>query len=443
MAVSPNLPRASWGNYPAEPQELQLLRTRHAPLPLRDGVSHLPYGQGRSYGDSCLNTGGVLLGTSALDHFIAFDDTTGVLTCEGGVTLAAIIDLALPRGWFLPVTPGTKFVSLGGAIANDVHGKNHHSAGTLGAHVVSFELLTSDGQRRPCSPSENAGLFAATIGGLGLTGLITQATIRLAPAPSAFLKGQSIKFGNLDEFFALSEASVPDYAYTVSWIDCLGTGASLGRGIFMRANIASADDVAASGVKPRAGLPLAVPIMPPLSLVNQLTLRPFNWAYYNRQQAEQVDKLWHYNSFHYPLDAISHWNRIYGPKGLLQYQCVVPRADERAVSRALFAEIAKSGQGSFLVVFKTFGPRVSPGLLSFPMEGATLALDFPIRGASTFALLDRLDAIVSEAGGRIYAAKDARMSAGAFLHAYPRLEEFRKFIDPRFSSNFERRVIGK
>lgn len=443
MGETQHLSRASWGNYPAEPQALELLRDRHAALPLRDGVSYLPYGQGRSYGDSCLNTGGVLLGTSALDHFIGFDEATGVLTCEGGVTLAAIIDLVLPRGWFLPVTPGTKFVSLGGAIANDVHGKNHHSAGTLGAHVVSFELLTSDGQRRLCSPSENADLFAATIGGLGLTGLITQASIRLVPAPSSFLKGQSIKFANLDGFFALSDASVSDYDYTVSWIDCLGSGASLGRGIFMRANIASADDVAVAGATPRAGLPLAVPVMPPLSLVNQLTLRPFNWAYYNRQQAEQVDKLWHYNAFHYPLDAISHWNRIYGPKGLLQYQCVVPRADERAVSRALLAEIAKSGQGSFLVVFKTFGARVSPGLLSFPMEGATLALDFPIRGASTFALLDRLDAIVSEAGGRIYAAKDARVGKGAFLRAYPRLEEFRKFIDPRFSSNFERRVMGK
>ncbi len=443
MRVETDIARASWGNYPAESQRLTLLRDRHAPLPLEGDESVLPYGQGRSYGDSCLNTGGLLLGTQALDRFIYFDDATGVLTCEAGVTLAAIIDLALPRGWFLPVTPGTKFVSLGGAIANDVHGKNHHREGTLGAHVISFELLTSDGARRLCSPSENAEVFAATIGGLGLTGLVTSATIQLKRVASAFLSGRSIKFGNLDEFFSLSETFVGSHEYTVSWIDCLSAGDALGRGIFMCANQATADEVAAAGAKAGRHLPLTVPIMPPLSLVNQLTLKPFNWAYYHRQYTSDVARLWHYNSFHYPLDAIANWNRIYGPKGLLQYQCVVPRADQQAVSRALLAEISRSGQGSFLVVFKTFGARASPGLLSFPMEGATLALDFPIRGLSTFALLDRLDAIVVEAGGRIYPAKDARMSGETFQRGYPRLSEFLPFIDPRFSSAFERRVMRK
>jgi FAD/FMN-containing dehydrogenase len=443
MRVETDIARASWGNYPAESQKITLLRDRHAPLPLEGSESLLPYGQGRSYGDSCLNTGGLLLGTQALDRFISFDDVSGVLTCEAGVTLAAIIDLVLPRGWFLPVTPGTKFVSLGGAIANDVHGKNHHREGTLGAHVLSFELLTSDGARRLCSRDENAELFAATIGGLGLTGLVTSATIQLKRAASAFLSGRSIKFGNLDEFFSLSETYVGSHEYTVSWIDCLGAGDALGRGIFMCANLATADEVAAAGAKAGRSLPLAVPIMPPISLVNQLTLKPFNWAYYNRQLTSEVTRLWHYNSFHYPLDAIANWNRIYGPKGLLQYQCVVPLADQQAVSRALLAEISRSGQGSFLVVFKTFGARQSPGLLSFPMEGATLALDFPIRGSSTFALLDRLDAIVVEAGGRIYPAKDARMSAKTFQRGYPRLPEFMPFIDPRFSSLFERRVMRK
>jgi FAD/FMN-containing dehydrogenase len=293
-----------------------------------------------------------------------------------------------------------------------------------------------------CSPAENADLFAATIGGLGLTGLITFATVQLKHAPTAFLSGRSVKFGHLDEFFSLSADALEDHEYTVSWIDCLASGDALGRGIFMAANLASADEVAASGAKAGRALPLAVPVMPPISLVNRLTLKPFNWAYYHRQQAEIVERLWHYNSFHYPLDAIAHWNRIYGPKGLLQYQCVVPVAAQRDVSKALLSEISRSGQGSFLVVFKTFGSRVSPGLLSFPMEGATLALDFPIRDASTFALLDRLDAIVAAAGGRVYPAKDARMSSETFTRGYPQLDTFLKFVDPRFSSGFARRVMG-
>lgn len=417
------------------------MRSRHGELDLPDGEAVLPYGAGRSYGDSCLNTGGLLLGMGALDHFISFDHESGLLACESGVTLAAIIDLALPHGWFLPVTPGTKFVTLGGAIANDVHGKNHHREGTLGAHIVSLELLTSDGARHICSANENADLLAATIGGLGLTGLVISATIQLKRMATPFLSGKSIKFENLDEFFTLSEAASEEYEYTVSWIDCLSAGAALGRGIFLAANPASAEEVRDNGTKEPRLLPLAVPVMPPISLVNQLTLKPFNWAYYHRQRAREIARLWHYKSFHYPLDAIAHWNRIYGPKGLLQYQCVVPVANQEVVSRALLEEISRSGQGSFLVVFKTFGAKASPGLLSFPMEGATLALDFPIRGPSTFALLDRLDGIVVEAGGRIYPAKDARMSGETFRRGYPRLEEFLKFIDPRFSSSFERRVM--
>jgi FAD/FMN-containing dehydrogenase len=435
-----DMKRASWGQYPADPQRLFKPGNRHGRLLPEGTETVLGYGRGRSYGDSCLNTGGVLIGSDALDHFIAFDDEAGLLTCEAGVTFADVIALALPRGWFLPVTPGTKFVTVAGAIANDVHGKNHHREGTFGGHVVSFELATSDGLRRICSTTENADLFAATIGGLGLTGFITQATIQLKRAPSAVLTGQSIKFNNVEEFFDLATEAHESHEYTVSWIDCLGSGATLGRGIFMQANMASPDE--AKAAKLDKGLPLAVPLTPPLSLVNKLTLKPFNWAYYHRQQAKIVKKLWSINAFHYPLDAIANWNRIYGPKGLLQHQCVVPVSDQREVSRALLGEISRSGQGSFLVVFKTFGSRPSPGMLSFPMEGATLALDFPIRGQSTFTLLDRLDAIVVEAGGRVYPAKDARMSASTFQHGYPRLDAFRKFVDPRFSSSFAHRVMG-
>jgi FAD/FMN-containing dehydrogenase len=431
---------ASWGGYPKVVQAFRLLRDLHAELRLGEGETALPFGNGRSYGDSCLNDGGVLIGLSPLDRFIAFDAETGLLQCEAGVLLADIIELTLPQGWFLPVTPGTKFVTVGGAIANDVHGKNHHRAGTFGCHVRAFELLRSDGTRLVCSPDENAGHFAATIGGLGLTGVVTRATLQLKRAGSAFLEGEQIKFGGLDEFFALSAASAASHEYVVSWIDCLGSGTSLGRGLFLRANVLSASEADARKAKAPPVLPLAVPLTPPLSLVNGLTLRAFNAAFYNRQRAREVPKLWHYNSFHYPLDAIANWNRIYGPKGFLQYQCVVPAKDQRAVSEALLGEISRSGQGSFLVVFKVFGDVPPPGLLSFPMAGTTLALDFPIKGPSTFALMDRLDAIVVEAGGRIYPAKDARMSPDTFRRGYPKFEEFRTFVDPRLSSSFARRV---
>ncbi|MDR3499381.1 MAG: FAD-binding oxidoreductase [Parvibaculum sp.] len=432
----------SWGGYPKAAQTFRNVRDRHAALSLPPDGTALAFGNGRSYGDVCLNDGGTLLGMRGLDRFISFDAETGVLECEAGVLLADIIDIALPKGWFLPVTPGTKFVTVGGAIANDVHGKNHHREGTFGRHVLAFELLRSDGGRRVCSAGENADLFATTIGGLGLTGVVTWARLQLKRMGSAFLAGEQIKFGGLNEFFALSEASAATHEYVVSWIDCLARGASLGRGLFMRANALSADEAAARGAKAPIVLPLAMPLTPPISLVNGLTLRAFNAAYFYRQRTREAARLWHYGAFHYPLDAISNWNRIYGPKGFLQYQCVVPARDQRAVSEALLKEISRSGQGSFLVVFKVFGETTSPGLLSFPMAGTTLALDFPIKGATTFALLDRLDAIVCEAGGRIYPAKDARMSVETFRRGYPRLEEFRKFVDPRLGSSFARRVMG-
>lgn len=432
---------ASWGRFPQSEHETIRLRDRHAPLNLASGRTFLPYGNGRSYGDVCLNDGGVLIETAGLDRFLSFDVDRGEIACEAGVTLGDIAEVALPRGWFLPVTPGTKFVSVGGAIANDVHGKNHHRAGTFGRHVVSFELLRSDGSRRLCSPEENGAWFEATIGGLGLTGLIVSATIKLKRVASSFLAGQSIKFGNLDEFFALSAESAETHEYVVSWIDCLGRGATLGRGHFLRANTIGPEEVRLRHARARRRLPLAVPVTPPVSLVNRLTLGAFNAAYYHRQSAKTAERVWHVDPFHYPLDSIANWNRIYGPKGFLQYQAVVPAHVQREVCEAMLEEISGSGQGSFLVVFKVFGDLPSPGLLSFPMAGTTLALDFPILGASTFALLDRLDALIAEAGGRVYAAKDARMAPEMFQRGYPSLERFRDFVDPRMSSSFARRVL--
>jgi len=430
-------PGQSWGRYPRVAQTVVGLVDRAAALPDFTG-SALPHGNGRSYGDSCLNPQGTLLHARGLDRFIDFDRASGVLRCEAGVTLAEIIDLVLPQGWFLPVTPGTRHVTVGGAIANDVHGKNHHRTGSFGHHVRQLELLRSDGTRRTCKPDDDAkGWFGATVGGLGLTGLITEAELQLRRVPGPALEVENIRFGSLDEFFALSRASVDSHEYSVAWIDCLSSGKSRGRGHFTRA------DHAAQSAGERPGAPskgLAIPFTPPVSLVNKLTLRPFNALYYWRQPARHKRVASHLLPFFYPLDGIAHWNRMYGPAGFLQYQCALPPANASAGVDALLQEISRSGSGSFLAVLKEFGDRASPGMLSFPRPGTTLALDFPNTGPAVFRLLNRLDRIVDEAGGALYPAKDARMSAASFQRAYPKWKTFNAFIDPRFSSGFWRRV---
>jgi len=424
---------ASWGLLPAAPAAAEVWwAERSAALPEWDGTL-LAYGNGRSYGDVCLNSGGTLLRTRGLDRFIAFDAERGVLTCEAGVLLADILAVFVQRGWFLPVTPGTRFVTVGGAIANDVHGKNHHGAGTFGRHLRRFELLRSDGARRVCSPCENADWFAATIGGLGLTGLITWVEIALKRIAGPAVAVHNTRFAGLDEFFALNAAAEAKHEYTVAWIDCL---AATPRGIFMAGDHAPSGAAGKVDVPPQK--PLSFPLTPPISPINGLTLRAFNFAYYHRPLPAQA--MVHYAPYFYPLDGILHWNRLYGRRGFYQYQCVLPMAAREALSEIL-RSIAGSGQGSFLAVLKTFGDLPSPGLLSFPMPGMTLALDFPNRGAATLALFDRLDAIVGAARGRLYPAKDARMSGEFFRRSYARLDDFLTFIDPKFASDFSRRVL--
>ncbi|MCF7749386.1 FAD-binding oxidoreductase [Bacillus subtilis subsp. subtilis] len=428
----------SWGRYPRVQQRLVPVLDRHAPLPLPEVGSVLPHGNGRSYGDSCLNPDATLLTSRALDRFIDFDPATGVVRCEAGATLADIIDIGLPQGWFLPVTPGTRHATVGGAIANDVHGKNHHCAGTFGHHVRRLELLRSDGQRIELDPGDTTGMFAATVGGLGLTGFISWAELQLRRVPGPWIETESIRFDGLDDFFALSRESAASFEYTVAWIDCLASGKQLGRGHFLRGDHARGDAQAATpGSAPRRSMPM----VPPVSLVNRLTLRPFNTLYYWRQPARRARHLAHYQRYFYPLDGINHWNRMYGPRGFLQHQCVLPPATARDATAALLAEIARSGRGSFLAVLKEFGERPSLGMLSFPRPGTTLALDFPNDGPDLLKMLDRLDRIVSDAGGAVYAAKDARMSGTLFRQAYPGWEAFSRFIDPRFSSGFWRRVM--
>jgi len=431
----------SWGRYPLANQQAAPVFWTSQFLPPSEGAGMLPHGLGRSYGDVCLNDGGRVIPTRALNRFISFDQSMGVLRCETGVSLLEILRFCVPRGWFLPVTPGTRYVTIGGAVANDVHGKNHHRAGTFGRHVRQFELLRSDGRRIVCSPSENESLFAATIAGMGLTGLITWAEIQMIPIKNRYIDTRSIKFGSLDDFFALSAESEKEFDYTVSWIDCLARGKSLGRGLFMCGNHSEDTSRGLAEKKGDAGGGIPVPFEFPGFFLNSLTVKLFNLLYYHRQIRKTVSTTVDYTPFFYPLDAVDCWNRIYGKRGLLQYQCVVPHENAEAI-REILGRIAASGQGSFLAVLKVTGDVPSPGLLSFPKPGVTLALDFPVKGERTFELFRSLDAVVRQAGGRLYPAKDACMSSEDFQSYYPNWREFAKFIDPVFSSSFWRRVTA-
>ncbi|HSG47511.1 MAG TPA: FAD-binding oxidoreductase [Longimicrobiales bacterium] len=394
----------------------------------------LPFGNGRSYGDACMNSAGVLLGTRAHRGVLAFDEVAGTLRAEAGILLSEILDAIVPKGWFLPVTPGTQFVTLGGAVANDVHGKNHHVAGTFGCHVTALELARSDGSRVECSRTENPELFAATIGGLGLTGVILWCEIGLKPIAGRGIHVESRRFGGLDEFFALSRELSGSFEYTVSWIDCLAGGPGLGRGWFMAGTHAPPGEQRA--FKPSRGVNFFV--QPPISMVNSATLRAFNLVYYHRPVPRT--RVTDYVPFFYPLDAVRNWNRMYGPRGFFQFQCVLPPATGEAGIRDILLETAKRREGSFLVVLKEFGDVATPGLLSFPRPGPTQARDLPNRGEKTARLLRHLEAMVMEAGGALYPAKDALMSPDTFRRSYPRWEALERLRDPAMNSDFWSRV---
>jgi FAD/FMN-containing dehydrogenase len=402
---------------------------------LHNGV--LPVGMGRSYGDSCLLKDGNLVLTTGMNRLLHFDPETGVLTAEAGLTLAQILDFAVPRGFFLPVTPGTKYVTLGGAIANDIHGKNHHVAGTFGNHVLRFELVRSDGTRRICSPTQDPDWFSATIGGLGLTGMITWVELKLRPIVSRMIDYEAIQFHGIDEFLALTE-QYKNVEYTVSWIDCASTGKNFARGIFMLGDHSGVP----GELKPSPEPKLVFPFEAPGFALNHTTVSMFNTLYFNKQLKPRVQTLVDYEPFFYPLDKVLHWNRLYGKDGLLQFQYAIPWESAREATINILGEIAKSGLASFLAVLKAFGDVPSPGLLSFPQPGITLALDFAMKEGRTFPLFERLADMTRDYGGRLYPAKDAAMTAAQFQTFYPQWEQLARFRDPAITSSFWERVTG-
>jgi L-gulonolactone oxidase len=369
-----------------------------------------------------------------LGRFIRFDTENGILRAEAGVSLSEILRLVIPKGWFPPTTPGTRFVTLGGAVANDVHGKNHHRVGSIGRHVRAFGLVRSDRGRLTVTPENDATLFASTIGGLGLTGVIEWVELQLVKIGGAYLDVETVPYDSLDAFWSLAEESVQRFEHTVAWIDCTSQGAKIGRGIFSRANWI------ADGVYDTHDdwTWKRIPLEAPGFALNRLTVGAFNSAYQHINGAKARTNRQHYAAFFYPLDAVLDWNRLYGRRGMLQYQCVIPLGNERDAMAVLLKVITASGQASFLAVLKTFGDLRSPGMLSFPRAGATLSLDFPYRGELTLNLMSQLDAIVSEAGGALYPAKDSRMTRELFRRSFPKWGLLVR--DPALSSDFWRRV---
>ena len=396
--------------------------------------SLLPYGLGRSYGDSCLNGGRELIDCCRLNRILGFDESTGLVRCEGGVSLADIVDVFLPKGWFLPVTPGTRFVTVGGAIANDVHGKNHHCAGTFGAHVRQIGLNRSNDGLVICNSEHNPGMLRATIGGLGLTGVIAWADLQLKRVAGPWMDAELVPFQSLNAFLGLSRESCDRFEYTVAWLDCFA-GKNL-RGIFFRGNHA-ADRGKEFYPKRGPKLPFALPAW----MLNRYSVKAFNTAYYRTHKVRKGAAVVPYDSFFYPLDSIRQWNLLYGRRGFLQYQCVIPDTNLEAFEE-LLDRIARSGMGSFLGVLKQFGAAPPAGMLSFPRPGLTIALDFAMRGERTLQLMQSLDEIVQKSGGALYPAKDARMSPALFEASFPRWRSFVPYIDPKMSSSFWRRVTG-
>lgn len=443
---------ANWGRYPRIETALSVPGDIGEAIgQVAEAPSLIGRGMGRCYGDSSLNASRIL-SSLGMNRFTAFDEKSGLLVAEAGVTLAEIMDFFLPRGWFVPVTPGTKFVTLGGAIASDVHGKNHHVAGSFGMHVIWIDIITADKGMVRCSPEAHPELFRATCGGHGLTGLIVRAALRLVRVPSAWIRQKCLKTGSLRETMDAFE-EYASWQFSVAWIDCLKKGPSMGRSLLLCGEFASPDELDAARSQNPHSLPRArsfsVPVDFPFFALNPLSVRAFNALYYGKAPKGTSDSLLSCNGFFYPLDAVHDWNRIYGKRGFAQYQFVIPLETAETGLPRLLSRIARSGLGSFLAVLKLFGdqPRYD-GNISFPMKGYTLALDFPI-SRNLFSLFSELDHMVLDYGGRHYLTKDARLPADVFIKSYSTqvIEDFlnvRQAWDSegRFSSVQSRRLMG-
>ncbi len=436
-------PLSGWGRFPVQHCELDRPE-RYADL-RPASVSLIARGQGRSYGDAALNDNGRVLLTERVNRLLEFDVEQGILRAEAGATLAEILDVIVPQGWFLPVTPGTKFVSLGGCVAADVHGKNHHHDGSFGNHVLGIELILADGSRVACSPSEKSELFWATVGGMGLTGIIGEVALKLIPISSDFVQVRNHAADNFEQLFRLMQDATFDDRYAVAWIDSMAAGAQLGRGIAMCGHHATQEEFRPgfrNAIKPKRSR--AIPFDFPAFALNRLSIAAFNGLYFRQEGGKREPFLSGYDSYFYPLDAIGNWNRLYGKRGFVQYQCVIHEAVAFDGIRQLLQALSDSRRPSFLAVLKRLGAQ-GKGLLSFPLAGYTLALDLPIRDQGLFTLLKKLDEIVLQHGGRVYLAKDARLSAESFRAMYPRYDEWlkiKKLVDPenRFSSSLSRRL---
>lgn len=416
---------SNWGNYPSTEAQVRSFATaQEAMQGLLSSSETIPRGLGRCYGDSSLNAH--ILSTLKYNRFLDFDREQGILHCQAGVSFAEVLDVVVPAGWFLPVTPGTKFVTVGGAIAADVHGKNHHVGGSFSHHVVAFSLLAPDGQVYECSRAENPDIFWATCGGMGLTGVILEARFRLQRIETAYIVEESTKAPNVDALYKLFEQSM-HFTYSVAWIDCLARGRNLGKGVLLNGEHAMVSDLQQGRhLQAPLSLPpkrkLTVPLHLPSFTINPLTVRAFNAVWYAKAKGGQHRHVIDYDSYFYPLDGVLHWNRVYGRRGFAQYQFVIPPARGYDGMVRILQEISAARLPSFVSVLKYFG-KGETGPLGFPMEGYMLALDFPIT-SKLFGALDRLDQIVLDCGGRIYLTKDSRMKPEMFQQGYPRLEEF-------------------
>lgn len=416
----------NWGNYPVMESDEQFFSSSAQLQELIHSKNDfIARGNGRCYGDASL--AGTTISTLKFDKVISFDTANGIFECQSGVTLDQILDIIVPKGWFLPVTPGTKYITVGGAVASDVHGKNHHVDGSFSNHIVEMELVLSDGVVVVCSPQQHSDLFEATCGGMGLTGVITRVKFGLKKIETSFIKQKQIKASNLEEVIRLFE-EYKHYTYSMAWIDCLKKGDNFGRSILIVGEHAKVEELNAKQKQDPLQLPkkkkISFPFNLPSWVLNSFTVKAFNFLYYNKNLKKEINNVVPYEPFFYPLDAILHWNRGYGKKGFVQYQFVLPlEAKEGLVT--ILNKISEKGLGSFLAVLKVFGKQES--IISFPFEGYTLALDFPVRDG-LFDFLDELDHVVLQYGGRLYLSKDARMKSTVLESGYPQLERFREIV---------------